>query len=268
MTSMNYRFFVRGQWAGRPDEKPAVIGAKFLRTLDTLSTIDPLFSGWQIIRNWEIAEDSGPRTLSLAAARTCIEEIVEAGVVRNDFDEPDPGYGYHVCASAGARGPRRVAFSARTGMQSFELSFGEYDLPSDLAIVKYPLFKAALLTISAAWNTKWSCAQAFRNDVVKVPIDFGAGVPAFRMDSAIQVPLDPTFPKSVFHIPWIVYLSTEFSAGVTLPAEILTEVMPDGGLFAAATTDRFDPTDPEDLRRARILVEILIDRTGLSSQHN
>ncbi|MGA8078555.1 MAG: hypothetical protein WB868_14360, partial [Xanthobacteraceae bacterium] len=37
----------------------------------------------------------------------------------------------------------------------------------------------------------------------KVPIDFGPGVPAFRIDSAVQIPLDPTFPKSIFHVPWI-----------------------------------------------------------------
>ena len=97
-----------------------------------------------------------------------------------------------------------------------------------------------------------------RNDVVKVPIDFGPGVPAFRIDSAIQVPLDPSFPKSIFHVPWIAYLSAELAAGVTLAREVLTERTPDGGLLMSATTERLDPTNPEHVRCARILAETLI----------
>lgn len=97
-----------------------------------------------------------------------------------------------------------------------------------------------------------------------VPIDFGPGVPAFRVDSAPQVPLDPSFPKSIFHIPWIVYLSAERAAGVALAREVLTERTHDGGLLVSATTERLDPTNPEHVRRARILAEIMIARTGYS----
>jgi hypothetical protein len=150
MTPINYRYFVRGRWAGPADEKPAVTGAKYLKTLDSLSGIDPLFADWQLNRNWKITEDERPRLLPLDTARNCIAEIVESGVVHDDFNEPTPGYGYHVAAMAGARGPRHVTFSAWTGDQTFELSFGEHDIASDLSIVAYPLFKAALLAISAA----------------------------------------------------------------------------------------------------------------------
>ena len=93
--------------------------------------------------------------------------------------------------------------------------------------------------------------------VVKVPVDF-AGVPANRIDSVTQVPIDPAFPKTMFHIPWIIYLSAKYVAGVTLAREILTERTPDGGLLMSATTDRLDPMNPEHVRRARILAEILI----------
>lgn len=261
MTPMNYCYFVRGQWAGPADEKPAVTGAKFLQTLDSLSRIDPLFSGWQINRNWKIAEDEEPRLIPLDKARTHIVEIVEKGIAHNDFGKPTPGYGYSVLAIAGARGPRKVAFVARTGLQFFELSFGEHNIASDLTIVTYPLFKAALLAISAAWDAQWSYAQAFRNDAVKVPVNFAPGVPAFRIDTAAQVPLDPTFPKSAFHIPWIVYLAAPHAAGVTLTREILTERTPDGGLLMSATTERLDPMDPEHAKRARILAETLITCT-------
>ncbi len=262
MTTINYSYAVRGSWAGPADEKPAVTGAKFLRTLDSLSGIDPLLTGWQVFRNWKLTEDEGPRMIPLATARNRIAEIVEAGVVYDDFNEPAPHYGYSVGASAGARGPRRVAFTASTGRQDFNLEFGEHYLASDLSIVTYPLFKAALLAISAAWDAQWAYAHAWRNEAVEVPIDIAPGVPAFRIDSAPPVPLDPTFPQSIFHIPWIVYLSAEHAVDVTLAREILTERTPGGGLLMSATEERLDPTNAEHVRRARNLAETLIARTG------
>jgi hypothetical protein len=46
MTTNNYEYAVRGKCGGPKAEKPAIFGAKFLRTLDALSGIDPLLSGW------------------------------------------------------------------------------------------------------------------------------------------------------------------------------------------------------------------------------
>ncbi len=262
MAPINYRYFVRGHWAGSADEKPAITGAKFLKTLDALSGIDPLFAGWEFTGRWQIPEEHRLSFVPLAAARKCITEIVESGVYIDDFNKPCPEYGHSVHAVAGARGPRHVAFTASTKRQNFDLSFGEHNIASDLSVVTYSLFKAALLAISSAWEAKWAYAHACRNDVVMVPIDFGPGVPAFRVDSAPQVPLDPTFPKSIFHVPWIIYLSAERAAGVTLAREILTERTADGGLLVSATTERLDPNNPEHVRRARILAETMIACTG------
>ena len=262
MTPANYRYSVRGSWAGPPNEQPAVIGAKFLETLDVLTGVDALFTDWQFTGAWQIPEERRLEFVPLAATRKRIVEIVESGVYIDDFNEPCPEYGYSVHAVAGARGPRRVSLSASTDLQSVALSFGEHNLASDLSIVKYAMFKAALLAISAAWDAQWACTQAFRNDVVKVPINFGSGVPAFRIDSAAQVPLDPTFPKSIFHVPWIIYLSAQRAVDLKPTPEILTERTPDGGLLMSATTDRLDPTNPDHVRRARILAETLIAATG------
>ncbi len=266
MPTINYGFAVRGKWAGPADEKPAVTGAKFLQTLDALSGIDPLFSGWRVYRNWQIAEDDQPRFLPLETARNRITEIVESGISRDDFNEPTPGYGYTVGATFGARGPRRVEFSAWTGNQTFKLEFGEWNVASDLSIVTYRVFKAALLAISAAWDAKWAYAHAVRQDKVKVPVAFAGGAPAFRIESPPPVPIDPTFPKSVFHVPWIIYLSAQRVAGLKLTPEILTERPPNGGLVMSATIDRLDPTKPEHVRCARILAETLIACSGYSSR--
>jgi hypothetical protein len=135
-----------------------------------------------------------------------------------------------------------------------------------LSIVTYPLFKAALLAISAAWDVQWACAQAFRLGAVRVPIDFAPGVPAFRIDSVVQLPLDPTFPKSIFHAPWIVYLSEELAAGMTVAGGILAERTPDGGLLMSAATERLDPTNPEHVRCAHILADTMIAKVGVAGR--
>jgi hypothetical protein len=90
--------------------------------------------------------------------------------------------------------------------------------------------------------------------------DFTAHIHLWR--SVERVPLDPTFPYSVFHIPWIAYVAAEYAAGVALPRDILAERTPDGGLLMSATTQRLDPDNPEHVRRARIIAEVMIARVG------
>ena len=47
-----------------------------------------------------------------------------------------------------------------------------------------------------------------------------------------------------------------------LPEEILTERTPDGGLLMIAAEERLDPTNPDHLRRSRILAETMIAHSG------
>lgn len=257
MMEMDYRFFIRSGWCGRVDPT-AAIGGKFLETLDALASVDPIFADWKIsdVRNMS--------SLPLAAVRPRIVSVIENNVVRDDFDEPSPVYGYHAIARAGEfKDPGSVRFKVDAGGKfagGALLEFGEWDIAPDLAIVTYPVFKAALLAINAIWRAPWACAQAFRSGAVSVPIDYG-GAQAFRIDSLLQVPSDPTFPDTIFHIPWIAYLSYELATGLKLTPEILTERTP-GGLLISATTERLDPANPEHLRRARILAETMIACTG------
>lgn len=252
-----YRYFIRSAWKGRT-EMPVAVGAKFLKTLDALSGFDPIFANWEVF-------NGNMSMLSLAAARLRIAAIVENGVIRDDFNNPVPTDGYYTSAMAGEfRDPRGVNLRVKAGGRfegNMELAFGEYDVVPDLTIVTYPLFRTAMLAINAIWRAPWTCAQAFRSGAVAVPVDFGA-VQGKRIESVTQVPIDPTFPDTIFHIPWIAYLSAERAAGLTLAREILTERMPDGGLLMSATTDRLDPMNPEHVRRARILAEILIACAG------
>jgi hypothetical protein len=189
----------------------------------------------------------------IAAARPRIAEIIENNVARDDFKRPEPYRGYTASAfTDNAIGPRNASLRIHTGGEEegdtmFET--GRYKVAPDPAMVAYPLFKAELLAINAIWPPPWACAYAFRMNYYEVPLFSGA----------------PLFPYSRFHIPWIAYLSAPLIVGLVLPPDILTERAPGGGLLMSATEERLEPTNPEHLRRARILAEIMIKRTGYSS---
>ena len=80
-----------------------------------------------------------------------------------------------------------------------------------------------------------------------------------------MIPTEPTFPESIFHIPWFAYLSAPLASCVKLPPEIQTERTVDGGLLMIAAEERLDLDIPEQVRRARILAETLIVRTQHAS---
>jgi hypothetical protein len=126
------------------------------------------------------------------------------------------------------------------------------------------MFKAALLAINAIWPSAWACAYAFRCEIIRVPEVYAPGVVGHGLVSAPMIASEPTFPQSIFHIAWFSYLSPELAAGVKLAPEILIERTPDGGLLMSAATKRLDPLNAEHRRRARILVETMIARTGAS----
>ena len=118
--------------------------------------------------------------------------------------------------------------------------------PTDPLILKYSLFREALLATSAIWQPTWACVAAIRRHYAEEPIVTGA----------------PLFPDSAFHIPWIAYVSPARAVGLPLPAEIRTERAPDGGLLLTATDEPLDPTNPAHLRGARIVAETMIAHVG------
>ena len=201
---MNYRYSIRSSWRGRP-ETTAAISVKFIETLDALSTIDPIFTDWEIVN----IRDMSSSSLSLRRARASPQRS-KATLFVNDFDQPSPNDGYHAVASAGVfKDPRSVGFKANAGGKydgGTWLEFGDYGDATDLSIVTYPLFKAALLAINTIWHAPWVCAPAFQVETQsRFRFEIG-NLKATRIDSATAVPSDPTFPYSIFHIPWIAYL--------------------------------------------------------------
>jgi hypothetical protein len=222
-------------------ETPAVIGAKFLDSLDALSRIDPLFSDWEVLDR--------PTWASLPLARTRIATIIENNVARDSDGRPKPESGYSAIGETNnAILSRIVTLTIQAGgvmMDEMTLRVRNILYPGDPLIVKYSgLFREAFLATSAIWGPTWATVAAHWMDYWKKPI----------------VPGAPLFPHTLFHIPWIVYLSPALAMRFPLPPEISTRRMPDGALLLTATEEPFNPTSPEHLRRALILAEAMMAR--------
>jgi immunity protein 52 of polymorphic toxin system len=247
MSEQPFRFNIRYE-VPRRRETPAVIGAKFLDSLDALSRIDPLFA------NWKVLDLPAMASLPLAVARPRIATIVENNVARNKREEPEPESGYSAIGVTGNAIPSRIVTLSVDGggwvRDEMMLNVGDFLYPTDPLIVKYGLFREALLATSAIWQPTWGSVAAFRVDYAEESI----------------VPGAPLFPYSAFHIPWIAYLSPARAVGFPVPAEIRTEHALDGGLLFTVTEEPLDPTNPEHLRRARILAETMIAHVGYRSR--
>ena len=228
-------------------EAPASIGSKFLETLEALSGVDPtVFVDWQVM---DFSQKQHPSTIATAWPR--IAAIMENNVSRDDLGEPNPDWGgYKACAFTGTVcGSRRVGLSIRSGAKRkgvIWLDTGDYKGRPDQSIISYPLFKTAMLAISGIWQPLWACACAFRLGYDEVPLFPGASL----------------FPYSRFHVPWMAYLSPALTVRLALSPDVLTERTPDAGLLMTATDERLDPNNPDHWRRARILADILVARTG------
>jgi hypothetical protein len=227
-------------------ETPAEIGQKFLDTLDVLSAIDPLFT------HWKVFDFVAMVAIPLAAARSRITALVKNNVVRDDYDQPTPKRGYTaIGVTDNPRASRIVKLTADAGAvfpgSTVQLEIGDPLAPTDPAVVNYQTLRKGLLAMTAHWQPAWSYACAFRMDYWKAPI----------------VPGAPVIRYSPFHIPWIAYLAPKLATGFVVPrADVRIEHAQGGGLLLSATEDRFDPTNPEHLRRAHDLAEIMIARTG------
>jgi hypothetical protein len=233
-----------------------------VNTLDTLSRIDPLCANWRII------DAHNASSSPLEVARSRIADIIENNVARDDVGGPDPDFGYYASARTNKNNdPRNVRFGIEAGghrSSRAALDFGDYKVAPDLTIISYPRFKAALLAINAAWHPQYAFAYAHRVGSVLVPFKLGS-LEAHQVKGVPQVPGDPTFPDD-FYIPWLLYLSVPFAAGLKVTSEIQTERTPDGGSLMTAAEDRLDPANAAHIRRARILAETLIACRGVSSR--
>ncbi len=240
-----YSYEIQSSW-GRCPEKPAEIGTKFLQTIDALSRIDPMFSGWGV----QIKPDS-LEGQPIENVRADFTRFVEANVWRDDLDRPTPHEGYKLLAATNfhTEDPSKsLALSVRAGSvygNKNSLQAGSGSSPPDSKLITYPVFKAALLTMLSSWPASWA----------NVRVSLWGHRPE-------GPPGEPPFPYSGYQMPWMAYLCAERAAHISLPPGIPSERTPDGGLLMIAAKTRFDPSDREHMARSRVLAEILIKHGG------
>lgn len=230
------------------------VGSKFLDTLDALTQIDS-----NIFPDWEVGDLPAMKGYPLAAARSRIAEIVNHNVARDELGHPEPESGYAAVAhTTTSTKSRLMTFWAGTWLGQIWLTTGDYKVATDPAIVTFPLFKAALLAMNGIWQQPWACAQAFRSRTAEIPTGRGG----YKLESLPMIPTDPTFPESIFHVPWFAYLSAPLASGIKPLPGIQTERLADGGVLLVVTEQRLDPDMPDHAQRAHILADFLIERTG------
>jgi hypothetical protein len=261
MSEREFDYAIHSSFPGN-SERPEAVGIRIVRMLDALTNIDP-----SIFKDWEVMDFPAKDSVPLRAARSHIGALIEKNVVRGELGEPEPHNGYHIAAFTGGNvsKSRNIRLRINAGGKregELFLETGFFRVAADPDIVTYPIFKSALLAISASWPSPWAYAYVRRVGHVAVPIEVGSdGAQAFRIDSPRQVPSDISFPNSV-HPPWLAHLSVTLAAGLKLAPEIPTERTPDGGLLISATTERLDLNNPDHVRWARVLAEILVACTG------
>lgn len=243
MTDFDARYKIRADLPGKV-ESAAVIGKKFLETIDALNRTDPIFPSWVVLNA------ATRSSIPLAQARARMTELTENSIDRNDED-----WGYLMIARTPARRRTSQSFilTLRAGRKregDISLDLGDLGTFSDRTMVTYPLFKAALLTINAIWRAPWISACVYKTDYFKGPF----------------LPGMPEFPYSRFHLSWISYLSASLAAGLELPPEIRTERTPDGGILMIAAEERLEPTNPTHMRHSLIISKTMIAHSGVETR--
>jgi hypothetical protein len=220
-----HNYYMRASWQARP-ETPEALAARFLRHIDLLREIDPLFGLW-------LSGVKGPRKLEMI--RDSYAKIVEARISRDDWGEPLPIDGYWFGAITRGH-PRPLSYAVRIHAgadkhtREFQndayLSTSTGFIP-DPAAITYRIFKSALLAMVEAW----------------APMDCLA-LPHELLD---RIDKD----QGHFREVWMQYLSAPLARLIVPPQTAVIDHLPDGGLLMSATTETFKVDNPAHLSVAR-----------------
>jgi len=168
-------------------------------------------------------------------------------------DEPDPMGGYWIYFSLGLepKSAQKLGIlkcfvcDGSPVRNHFIFEIGEDQMLPAPDRINFSFYRDALLDGVSIWPADWA----------NVRCSLLGAYPA-------EACVDPTFPYSHYQMPWMSYLSAERAAKVSVPAGIVTERTPDGGLLMIAAETRLDPQNPEHMKRSRALAEIMIEHVG------
>jgi hypothetical protein len=216
-------YYIQSSWEARA-ETPDDLAARFLRLIDSLKQIDPVFNLWTC---------GAKRPKKFETVRDRYAEEIAAGVTRDDWGEAMPFEGYWFGAITRDM-PNNRSFAVRCHAGStvnrrftndvlFTTSYGA--IP-DQDVISYRIFRSALLAIIATWDPIRAAAYSDQlNDI--------------------------TGSKFCFREGWIQYLCPWLAQKITPPATALVEHLPNGGLLMSATTETFKADNPVHLSVAR-----------------
>jgi hypothetical protein len=224
---MTKGYFMTGFWGARI-ETPNQIAPRFLRHIDLLREIDPLFALW-------ISGSKGPRKLETIRDRFVKE--IEAGISRDDYGDPDPVDGYWFGAyTRGYPNPFSYSVNGNAGAWRPSVPTGNaviFETASqsipDPAAITYPIFKSALLALVEAWD----------------PVDCYAS-----SDDLLDLLPRPERHEH-FREAWMQYLSAPLARLIAPPSSAINDWLPNGGLLMSATNETFRVDNPAHLAAAR-----------------
>ncbi|MGH6853443.1 MAG: Imm52 family immunity protein [Methylocella sp.] len=221
VTSTQYG--AKAYWERRA-ETPEALAARFVRTIDSLQAIDPVFALWTC---------GSKRPKKFETMRDRYAEEVAEGLTKDDWGEPEPIYGYWFGALTRGQARDR-SFSLRVHAGSTyphpfanDITFlTNHNSIPDPAVITYEIFKRALLAIVEAWDPL--CCTSFPLAILNL-VEKGL----------------------YFHETWIQYLCPWLASLVTPPASAIVEHLPNGGLLMSATAQTFDVGNPAHMTVAR-----------------
>lgn len=250
------QFTISSGWEPRR-ETPETLGERTLKNLDALTNISPYFAHWwfndlrisaeeMVEKELELSEIKKiffESRLPLEKVRNRMVDVVNYGVRRNDFRNPEPGGGYSIIASTDDSNPSLcVTLSAhgggvvdpRAGLR-FANFQTDYNNSADPAIVSYPVFRAALMSIVSAWDV--GDAQAYSAELCDLWDE----------------------PSKSFDLAWMTYLSPKLASKVVPPNDVVVERYSNGGLLLVAAEETFDTANPKHMAAARSILASLAE---------
>jgi hypothetical protein len=235
-----------------PQETAAGVGGKLLRLLKLFEPLDPSFNDWWSTDQDQTTGREGERQVSFAALEPRIASWVADHAWRDDWGGQDPELGYQLGAFNGlvadlptSRSLEVILTAGSMFVNHSRIGIGSPYHPPAPDLVRYDLFRGALLALISVWPSPWAN--------VKCSI-WGEDPPTPTGE--------PPFPYSRFQMPWISYLCAERAAQLGPLPDLITERTPDGGLLMSATTERFDPTNLQHLRSSRHMASIMIEHAA------
>jgi hypothetical protein len=206
---------------------PAAIASRFVKLLDRLEKIDPVFGNWL----WVVNTDA----VVFDEIRDRLPDAIVAGIARADDGDPTPIYGYRFSViNSEERSPRSIGVGVHAGSWT-NTPYGVNDVVletswrmiPDPTIVTFPISKAAVLALAESFDASWCIAYpgALR--------EFWGAVPPY------------------YRLGWISYVGPRFAHLITPPSTAIVERQPNGGLLMAATDETFSVSNPAHLAAAR-----------------